>query len=242
MSLSRVTESLERSTRTPLAQLLGLVDAAHATAAQPRRIARKVPGGLNIGTPLNPALFPLGNIQAGQGPRFGLAQVTLARAETAVAVPENLGTVADHCELLHRQSNQIYGLSVQWPPRRQCHAKGIASGLPFIGFPRTQTTLTAAAAMTSFHHNELHKALSAIWDHTISSDFLNEFRVNAANLGNLTKSLPTRRLRWASPKTIFFRPAALRSIILVRTRATFSDQWTYTFKDVAYQDSWAPHH
>jgi len=87
--------------------------------------------------------------------------------------------------------------------------------------------------MDVFHHNELHKALSAIWDHTISSDFLNEFRVNAANWKfNEIASNPTGS-GGASPKTIFFRPVALRSIILVRTRANIFDQWTYTFKDVA---------
>jgi len=59
-----------------------------------RRIAAEVPGGLNIGTPLNPALFRWETSKQGRTP-VGLDLVTLARAETAVAVPENLGTVAD---------------------------------------------------------------------------------------------------------------------------------------------------
>src|SRR5229473_1217493 len=71
----------------------GLTDAAHATALIPANCA-EVPGGLNLGTPLNPALFPLGNIQAGQDPGW-TGPGHPGTGGNGSGGPENLGTGAD---------------------------------------------------------------------------------------------------------------------------------------------------
>src|ERR1700739_4110654 len=56
---------------------------------------RTIPGqGLNIGTPLNPALFPLGSVQAGQDPGW-TGPGHPGTAGDGSGGPENLGTVAD---------------------------------------------------------------------------------------------------------------------------------------------------
>src|SRR5258708_7456274 len=76
----------------------GLVDAAHATATSPANCA-EVPGGLNIGTPLNPALFPLGNIQAGQDPGWTSPRHP-GTGGNGSGGPEDPGTLADAANCL----------------------------------------------------------------------------------------------------------------------------------------------
>ena len=57
----------------------------------------------------------------------------------------------------------------------------IASALRFTGFPSQRPTFNGATrAYNLFHHSQINDAFSAIWNHTFSPTFLNEFRVNAA--------------------------------------------------------------
>ena len=47
--------------------------------------------------------------------------------------------------------------------------------------PQTSSFLNGAARQYNFfHHDQINNAFSAIWNHTFSPSFLNEFRVNAA--------------------------------------------------------------
>ena len=85
-----------------------------------------------------------------------------------------------------------------------------------------------------FHHSQINEAFSAIWDRTISSNFLNEFRANAAGwrwneVGSNPQSpvgLPTDTIDQMGSiggSSIQFGPSV----------GSILNQWTYTIKDVA---------
>jgi hypothetical protein len=83
-----------------------------------------------------------------------------------------------------------------------------------------------------FHHQQTNNALSAIWNRTISSTFLNEFRVNAAGwrwneVSSNSQSpvgLPTDTFQSTGGITLNSFGPNVGSIL---------NQWTYTAKDVA---------
>jgi Carboxypeptidase regulatory-like domain/TonB dependent receptor-like, beta-barrel len=98
--------------------------------------------------------------------------------------------------------------------------------------PLSKDNFNGNRAYDIFHHTQINNALSAIWDHTISSSFLNEFRVNAAGwrwneINSNSQSpvgLPTDRFEKTGGITLNSFGPNVGSIL---------DQWTYTFKDVA---------
>ena len=87
-------------------------------------------------------------------------------------------------------------------------------------------------AYNIFHHNQINKAVSAVWNHTFSSTLLNEVRVNAANWNwnEITSNpqapvgFPTDRFEKTGNTTVnSFGPSVGSTL----------NQWTYTYKDVA---------
>ncbi len=207
----------------------GLVDAAHATAASPANCA-EVPGGLNIGTPLNPALFPLGNIQAGQDPGW-TSPGHPGTGGNGSGGPENLGTVADIANYF--TVNQTKFTASQYNGRLDANVTlKDRIGFAIYWVPSNTDNLNGGRGYDVFHHNELHKALSAIWDHTISSDFLNEFRVNAANWKfNEIASNPQAPV--GLPQDNILQTGSITINNFGPNAGNILDQWTYTFKDVA---------
>jgi hypothetical protein len=83
-----------------------------------------------------------------------------------------------------------------------------------------------------FHHNQINKAISAVWNHTFAPTLLNEFRVNGANWNwnEITSNpqspvgFPTDRIGTTGNITVnSFGPNVGSTL----------NQWTYTYKDVA---------
>ncbi len=99
--------------------------------------------------------------------------------------------------------------------------------------PVSNTTLRGAARdYNLFHHSQINDAFSVIWNRTISSTFLNEFRVNAAGwrwneISSNPQSpvgLPTDNIDQTGSITVNAFGPNVGSIL---------DQWTYSYKDVA---------
>ena len=103
--------------------------------------------------------------------------------------------------------------------------------------PQSTTFLNGPAREYNlFHHQQVNNAYSALWNHTFSPNFLNEFRVNAAGW------------RWNevadNPQSPVGLPSDTIGQIGSLTGSTninqfgpnvgsILDQWTYTYKDVA---------
>ena len=207
----------------------GLVDAAHATATSPANCA-EVPGGLNIGTPLNPANFPLGSIQAGQDPGW-TGPGHPGTGGDGSGGPENLGTVADIANYF--TTNQTHFTATQYSGRLDANVtEKDRVGFAIYWVPLSRDNLNGNRGYDVFHHNQINRALSAIWDHTISSDFLNEFRVNAANWKwNEISSNPQAPTGF--PQDNILQTGSITIGSFGPNAGSILNQWTYTFKEVA---------
>jgi hypothetical protein len=106
--------------------------------------------------------------------------------------------------------------------------------------PLSKTNLNGPAREYNlFHHSQINDAFSAIWNHTISSSFLNELRVNAAGwrwneVASNPQSpvgLPTDNIDMTGSITVNNFGPNVGSIL---------NQWTYTYKDVATK-VWGKH-
>lgn len=107
-----------------------------------------------------------------------------------------------------------------------------------IGFaiyyvPQSTSSLNGPArAYNFFHHSQINEAFSAIWDRTISSTFLNEFRTNAAGWRwNEVNSNPQSPVGLPSDNV-----DTIGSITVEQfgpNVGSILDQWTYSYKDVA---------
>lgn len=98
--------------------------------------------------------------------------------------------------------------------------------------PLSKNNFNGNRAYDVFHHSQINEALAAIWDHTISPTFVNEFRTNAAawrwnEIGSNPQSpigLPTDFIETTGSINVSSFGPNVGSIL---------NQWTYTFKDVA---------
>src|SRR5579872_1852381 len=106
-------------------------------------------------------------------------------------------------------------------------------GFTIYWVPQSSSFLNGPARQYNFfHHNQINEAMSVIWNHTISSSFLNEFRVNGAgwHWNEITSNpqspvgLPTDYIDTTGGITLSSFGPNVGSIL---------DQWTYTYKDVA---------
>jgi hypothetical protein len=200
---------------------------------------KTIPGqGLNLGTPLNPTLFPLGQI----GPSTGFPSGGMDPGWTSASSPgtggdgsggpENLGTVADIANYITASTSSF--------SKNQYSGRLDANVTPLdrISFtiyyvPQSSSFLNGPArAYNFFHHSQINEAFSVIWDHTISSTFLNEFRTNAAGwrwneINSNPQSpvgLPHNNIDGIGTITVQSFGPNVGSIL---------NQWTYSFKDVA---------
>ncbi len=204
----------------------GLIDAAHVTTANPTPNCAEVSGGLNLGTPLTTGL---GTQDKGwsdsQHPGCG-------GAGTGCGTPGSpFGTVADIAN--YDTIDPTTFNAAQWNGRLDANVTGkdrISFAIYWV--PQSKDNFNGNRAYDIFHHSQINEALSAIWDHTISSTFLNEFRVNAAGwrwneINSNHQSpvgFPTDRIDQTGGITVNSFGPNVGSIL---------NQWTYTFKDVA---------
>ena len=103
--------------------------------------------------------------------------------------------------------------------------------------PQTTSFLNGPARQYNFfHHSQINEAFSAIWNHTISPSFLNEFRVNAAGWRwNEIASNPQSPV--GLPNDLIDQIGSLVNGNAVSAFGTnvgsILNQWTYSYKDVA---------
>jgi hypothetical protein len=203
----------------------GLIDAAHATATQPANCA-EVAGGLNVGTPLTTGLGKqdigwASNTNPGCG-----------GAGTGCGTPGSpLGTTADIANFL--TINPTKFTASQYSGRLDYNLTDKDRiGFAIYWVPQSTDNFNGNRAYDIFHHTQINKALSAIWDHTFSPTLLNELRVNGANWNwnEITSNpqspvgFPTDRIGTTGNINVAnFGPNV----------GSEFDQWTYTFKDVA---------
>jgi hypothetical protein len=204
----------------------GLIDAAHVTPLNPAANCAEVPGGLNVGTPLTTGL---GTQDAGrtspQNPGCG-------GAGTGCGTPGSpLGTVADIAN--YNTINPTKFTATQYNGRLDANVtQKDRVGFAIYWVPLSKDNFNGNRAYDIFHHNQINKAVSAIWDHTFSPTLLNEVRVNGANWNwnEITSNpqspvgFPTDRFETTGDITVnAFGPNVGSTL----------NQWTYTYKDVA---------
>jgi Carboxypeptidase regulatory-like domain/TonB dependent receptor len=188
---------------------------------------RTIPGqGLNLGTPLNPAVFPLG----AQDPAWKSA-TSPGTGGDGNGGANNLGTVADIAN--YNTSNLTQFTANQYSGRIDANiTQRDRVSFTIYWVPLSRDNLNGGRAYDVFHHTQLNEALAAIWDHTISPTFLNEFRTNAAGW------------RWNEINSNPQSPVGLPTDFLETTGSisinsfgpnvgSVLNQWTYSFKDVA---------
>jgi Carboxypeptidase regulatory-like domain len=192
-----------------------------------------IPGqGLNIGTPLNPALFPTGEIMAGQDPGW-LSAANPGTGGDGSGGPENLDPTTADIANFQTVSNSTSS-KAQYNGRLDANITPKDSvTFAIYWVPQSTSFLNGPAREYNFfHHSQINDAFSLIWNHTISPSFLNEARVNAAGW------------RWnevaSNPQSPVGLPAdTIGSIGSIQPQAfgpsvgNIFSQWTYTYKDVA---------
>jgi hypothetical protein len=213
---------LNKGVNTVTCQDVGLTEGVNCSA---------VTGGLNVGTPLDPGLFPTGQVVTGQDPGW-TSSSSPGTGGNGSGGPENLGTVADIANYI--TSNPTTLNETQYNGRLDADVTANDRiGFTIYWVPLSRDNYNGNRALDIFHHNQVNSAYSTIWNHTFSPNFLNEFRVNAAGWRwNEISSNPQ------SPSGL--PPAALDFSIGSASINSFGpnvgsrlDQWTYSFKDVA---------
>src|SRR5579872_2871064 len=197
-----------------------------------------VAGGLNVGTPLNPALFPPGQIGPSTGfPTGGMDPGWTSSSSPGTGGdgsggPENLGTVADIA--YYQTASPTTKTDVQYNGRLDYDVtQKDRVGFAIYWVPQTNNFFNGERVFDVFHHSQTNYAYSPIWNHTFSPTLLNELRANAAGW------------RWNEITSNPQSPAGLPNASLDFSIGTASianfgpnvgshlDQWTYSLKDVA---------
>ena len=178
---------------------------------------RTIPGqGINVGTPLT---TPLGT------------QDLTWTSNSSPGVGSGLGTVADIAN--YDTVNPTTFNATQYNGRLDADVTNKDRvGFAIYWVPLSTTQFNGNRTYDLFHHNQVNDAFSLIWNHTFSSSFLNEARVNAAGWRwNEISSNPQSPVGFASD-----RFQATGSITLNQfgpNVGSILNQWTYGFKDVA---------
>ena len=197
-----------------------------------------VAGGLNIGSPLDPAKFPLGAIgfQSATDPTGGAdpgwnGASNPGTGGDGTGGAANLGTVADIANFITASSSNYKKNQYNGRVDADITSKD-RIGAAIYWVPQSTNFNNGARGYDIFHHHQVNNAFSAIWNHTFSPSLLNEFRVNAAGW------------RWnevsSNPQSPVGLPAAnidtIGSVSLSSVGpnvGSILNQWTYTYKDVA---------
>jgi Carboxypeptidase regulatory-like domain len=179
---------------------------------------RTIPGqGLNIGSPLT---SPLGTqdttwISASNpGVGSGLSNVAdIANYVTASTTNFSKNQYNGRLDANLTEKDRI-AFAIYWVPQ----------STNFLNGP--------ARAYNFFHHSQINQAFSAIWDHTISPTFLNEFRTNAAGWRwNEINSNPQSPV--GLPSDTFLQTGSITLNSFGPNVGSILNQWTYSYKDVA---------
>jgi hypothetical protein len=186
--------------------------------------------GIDLGRPLDPALFPLGQIEGGQDPGW-TAPSNPGTGGNGSGGPENLDGVADIAN--YNTINPTKFSAAQYNGRIDADITNKDRlGFAIYWVPVTRDNFNGNRAYDIFHHDQTNNAFSAIWNRTFSPTLLNEFRVNAAGW------------RWnevaSNPQSPVGFPSARIGQIGSITPNSFGpnvgsilNQWTYSYKDVA---------
>jgi hypothetical protein len=177
--------------------------------------------GLNIGSPLNPALYPLGT----QDP-------TATGTSVNPGVGGGLSNVADIANFAVTSPYSSYYTQYNGRLDADVTKKDHAS-FAIYWVPQGSTTDNPnSRTYNLFHHNQINDAFSVIWNHTFAPSFLNEARANAAGWRwneiadnpQAPVGLPQDNADQIGSITLQQFGSALGSIY---------NQWTYGYKDVA---------
>ena len=178
---------------------------------------RTIPGqGLNVGSPLT---TPLGT------------QDTTWQSSANPGVGSGLTDVADIAN--YNTLNPTKFTAVQYNGRLDANVTEkdrIAFAIYYV--PLSKDNFNGNRGYDIFHHSQINEAISAIWDHTFSTSFLNEARVNAASWRwNEVNSNPQSPVGFPSDNIDATGGITLNSF--GPNVGSILDQWTYGFKDVA---------
>ena len=98
--------------------------------------------------------------------------------------------------------------------------------------PATMTSYNGGYGYDLFNHSQINDAFSVIWNHIFSPTFLNEARANAAGWRYNEARQQSSGARWSAPGLCDAISEASPSATLA-SGIPPSDQWTYSYKDVA---------
>jgi hypothetical protein len=217
----------------------GLVSSATcATAGLVENVnCKTVSGGLNVGTPLNPALYPIGVIggtpafpSGGMDPGWTSAQ-TPGTGGDGSGGPENLGTTADIAE--YNTINPTTHTAVQYNGRLDADVTSKDRiGFAIYWVPQSTDDFNGNRQYDIFHHSQINDAFSIIWNHTFSPTLLNELRANAAGWRwNELKDNPQTPV--GLPQDSFGQTGSITVGDFGGNVGSELNQWTYSYKDVA---------
>lgn len=196
-----------------------------------------VAGGLNIGTPLNPTLFPRGMIggttaypSGGMDPGWTSSQ-TPGTGGDGSGGPENLGTTPDVAEYI--TSNPTIYSAAQYNGRLDADVTSKDRiGFAIYWVPVSSEDYNGNRTYDIFHHTQINDAFSAIWNHTFSPSLLNELRANAAGWRyNEVQDNPQTPVGF--PKDNIGQIGSISLGNFGGNVGNDLDQWTYGYKDVA---------
>ena len=105
-------------------------------------------------------------------------------------------------------------------------------GFAIYWVPQSKDNFNGNRGYDVFHHNQINKAASAIWNHVFSPTLLNEFRVNGANWNwNEIASNPQSPVGF--PTDSIGTTGSINVNSFGPNVGSNFNQWTYTYKDVA---------
>jgi len=188
---------------------------------------RTIPGqGINVGTPLTAGLGKqdLGWTSS-SNPGCGGAGTGCGTAGSP------LGTVADIAN--YNTINPTKFTATQYNGRLDANLTGKDQLIFAIYWvPLSKDTLNGNRGYDIFHHDQINKALSAVWNHTFSPTLLNEVRVNGANWNwNEVTSNPQTPVGFPADSILPTGGVTVNSF--GPGFPNVLNQWTYTYKDVA---------
>ena len=178
---------------------------------------RTIPGqGLNIGSPLT---TPLGS------------QDTTWQSAANPGVGSGLTNVADIANF--NTINPTKFSASQYNGRLDANVtEKDRIGFTIYWVPLSKDNFNGNRAYDIFHHSQTNNALSAIWNRTISTTFLNEVRINAAGWRwNEVTSNPQSPVGFPTDRFDVTGGITLNSF--GPNVGSILNQWTYAFKDVA---------
>src|SRR6266404_1362443 len=187
---------------------------------------KTIPGqGINVGTPLTTGLGTqdLGWTSA-SNPGCGGAGTGCGTAGSP------LGNVADLAN--YNTINPTEFTAAQYNGRLDANVtEKDRIGFAIYWVPQSTDNFNGNRGYDVFHHNQINKAVSAIWNHVFSATLLNELRVNAAGWRwNEITSNPQSPVGFPTDSILPTGSITVNSF--GPNVGNNFNQWTYTFKDV----------